>query len=162
MNINYRVTKSLNSIAISISICTILSAVLYAVFGRGSFQLINPFTMALSNSIYNTFISLLLYAMTGLYFFYFITLIKNDKLGFNKWTFAHFIVSVVSFSVVGFLSGVPINTSTEVLVSYYKSASWSNMIMYPIIITVVGYCITYVVMWGYYVHQIKQINNKIK
>lgn len=162
MNINYRVTKSLNSIAISISIFTVLSAILYAVFGRGSFQLINPFTMALSTPIYNASISLLLYAMTGLYFFYFITLIKNDKLGFNKWTLVHFIVSVVSFSVVGFLSGMPINASMDVLVSYYTSVSWVNLIKYPIIVTLVGYCITYVVMWGYYVRQIKQINNKIK
>lgn len=39
MNINYNIKTLLNSITISISICTIFSVILYYFLGRGSFQL---------------------------------------------------------------------------------------------------------------------------
>lgn len=161
MNIKYNIKTLLNSITISISICTIFSVILYYFLGRGSFQLINPYTMDLSSPIYNATISLILYTATGVYFYYFINLVQNDKLGLNKYTFTHFILSIITFSALGFISSIPINAPSDAFASYYTNGNLDFLVLYPIIITLIGYFLTYIIMWAYCVYQTKKLNKVI-
>lgn len=149
--------------SISITIGTTMSLILYSIFGRGSFQFITPYTMQLSDPIYNAYIALIIYACIGISFKTCQNIIKYGKFNFNKITILHFIISCITLSILGVLTSYPVGIPNSALYDYYFGSSFTiSFITYPIILTLVTYIIIYIIFIFYYKLQVRKLNKKLR
>lgn len=155
----------------SIGICTTLSVFLYLTLGRGSFNFIQPFTMMLSDPIYNATLSILIYAIFGVSVFTAINLFKDQNTSTqrqHKNIIRHFLISTMTFALLGFLTSFPVGTPLNHVWAYYYASGLTitntivNILLIPVVESLVIYLLVYLGLWLFYRHQIKQLNQIIK
>lgn len=152
----------LNSVAIGISIGLFLSVLVYDLFGKGGFNLVNPFTITDSYPAYNATLSMLFYGLCGVFVWTSKWLFENDKFGLKKENIIHLFLSLIVFSFFSFLTSASIDNSMGL--SYYKNmslSSWISKLILPVIIIVIGYALTWIIMWLMYLKEISKLNKKI-
>ncbi|MGM9886598.1 MAG: DUF3021 family protein [Lactococcus sp.] len=152
-----------NTAAISIASCTILSALAYSILGRGSFQLITPFTIQTSTPAYNAVISLIIYIYLGIFIQTTVNLFKQNQFGLNKKTLISFFINVIVLSILGIATSAPWGIPLHYWSDYYlsdKTAAFYFLVT-PWTTTLIGFSLVYLVLFFYYRIQIKKLNQKI-
>ncbi|WP_422393588.1 DUF3021 family protein [Lactococcus garvieae] len=148
--------------SISVTIFTIMSIILYSIFGRGSFQFITPFTIPLSNPLYNAFVSIITYIAIGVSISIGADIINDGKFGINIITSSHFITSWITISILGVMTSYPLGIPNDIVIDYYlENTTYTHFIIYPIIITFILYIIIYLNFIVYHKFQIKNLNKKV-
>lgn len=155
------IKNSLIYISLSISICTVLSAVLYSLFGRGSFQLITPFGVQSSNPIYNADAALIIYAFVGVIIYSISYLLKHGKFGFNKLTIWNFFVTWIILSFLSLLPYFPFGSSIDDIYSIYFEPFNASVFVGPIVSSLIIYTLIYIAMLIHYKRVTKKLNKKI-
>ena len=149
--------------SLSVSLFTIVSTILYSIFGRGSFQFVTPFNMQLSDPIFNAWISLILYITFGISIYYGLYIMKHGKFGFNITTFSHFVMSWFVISILGIATNYSMDIPNKTISDYYfGDSTYIYFLIYSIILTFIIYILVYIFFIIYYKFQVREINKTIK
>lgn len=154
----------------STGVGTTLSAVIYLLFGRGGFNLLHPFTMPLSDPIYNATLGILIYCALGVAIFSASTMFKENNIDASRkkhQVIGHFLINVAIFSALAMLTSYPTGLPMQQVWNYYTSNIGTiglimNFFVGPIIEAFIIYLIVYTVLWLVYRRQVHQLNKIIK
>lgn len=155
---------------VSTGVGTTLSAIIYLLFGRGSFNLLHPFTMPLSDPIYNATLGILIYCAFGIAVFSANEMFKENNIDVSRKTYhviKHFSINAIIFSALAVLTSYPIGVSVQQVWNYYTSDMGTNGLLMnfligPIIEAFVIYLIVYAVLWLVYRRQVRKLNKVLK
>ncbi|MGB2575323.1 DUF3021 family protein [Leuconostoc citreum] len=155
---------------VSIGIGTSLSAVIYLLFGRGSFNLLHPFTMPLSDPIYNATLGILIYCAFGIAVFSASEIFRENNIHATSKThyvIKHFSINVIIFSALAVLTSYPIGVPVPQVWTYYTTDIGTNglimnFLIGPIIEAFVIYLIVYISLWLAYRRQVRKLNKVLK
>lgn len=154
----------------STGIGTTLSVAIYLLFVRGSFNLLQPFAIRLSNPIYNATISILIYCAFGIAVYSASELFKEYDRAVNHNVYrviGSFFMSVTIFSVLEMLSIYPISESFYQVKDIYISEIGINsfilhFFLVPVFECFTIYLIVYIVLWLFYHRQVSKLNKILK
>lgn len=152
---------------VSVGIGTTLSTLIYLLFGRGSFNLLQPFSVQLENPIYNATIGILIYCAFGSAVFSAYELFQDFENRKIYHVFGSYFMNVAVFSILAILSLYPLGQPVNLVWSIYFNELGPNsfllhFVMFPVIECVVIYFVVYVVLWLSYLRQVRRLNKLVK
>lgn len=152
---------------VSTGIGTTLSAIIYLLFGRGSFNLLHLFSVQLENPIYNATVAILIYWAFGITVFSANELFQDVKDHKLYHIMLNFFLNVTIFSLLAMLSIYPIGEPLDQMKNLYINQVGLNSFMFhfiivPITESFVIYLVVYTSLWLAYRQQVRKLNKALK